>query len=506
MKKIIDNTIKSRTYDVIVIGSGGGSKITRPAANLGLKVAIVDMGRLGGTCLNHGCIPSKMLIHPADLVVESEEASRVDVYFEKPKIDFDKLVARVTKTIDDESDSIKPVYEKHKNIDLYEGKARFIDNHRVSVCLNNPKPENEKNGFANKTSESDVILFGKKIVFCAGAKPMIPSIPGLEGTPYWTYKEALRPVTQPASLIVLGGGYIGSELGHFYGSVGTNVSFILRSEFLRPEDDEIKHQFNKAFSKRFDSYYNSEVTKIEYRLNMFYVTFSFMSRTVEAAATLTSRKEITLVSTNLLVATGVVPNTSDVGIENTTIQLNKQGYVRVDSTLRTAEKHIWSFGDVVGNFKFRHSANFEGDYVFNQMFGKKGSGIDEKNGKPLVYPAMPHAVFTHPQIAAVGPTENSLKSEEIVVGRNFYKHSAMGMALLPKVGFVKLIFDKKSKALLAGHIIGKEAATMIHMVIAYIEMKATINDMKKMIYIHPALPENVRNAVRDAAKKFEGDI
>ena len=255
MKKLSEKTIEKKPYDVIVIGSGGGSKITRPAANLGFKVAIVDMGRLGGTCLNHGCIPSKMFIHPADLVVESEEASRHEVYFEKPKVNFNKLVERVTKTIDEESDSIKPVYEKHPNIDLYEGKASFIDSHNLSIRLNSPEIENDKERSGSEGSKSNIILFGKKIVFCTGAKPMLPSIPGLEGTPYWTYKEALRPTTQPESLIVLGGGYIGSELGHFYGSVGTKVSFLLRSEFLRPEDDEIKYQFNEAFSKRFDSYY-----------------------------------------------------------------------------------------------------------------------------------------------------------------------------------------------------------------------------------------------------------
>ncbi|MBT5953986.1 dihydrolipoyl dehydrogenase [bacterium] len=489
-----------KSYDVIVIGSGGGSKITRPAANLGLKVAIVDMGRLGGTCLNHGCIPSKMFIHPADLVVESEEASRHEVHFEKPKINFNKLVERVTKTIDAESDSIKPVYENHPNIDLYEGKASFIDNHNLSIRLNNSVIGNCISEEGSQDLNSDIILFGKKIVFCTGAKPMLPSIPGLEGTPYWTYKEALRPTAQPESLIVLGGGYIGSELGHFYGSVGTKVSFLLRSEFLRPEDDEIKNQFNDAFSKRFDSYYKSDVKKIEYKLNKFHVTFSFTSMSLEDSKKSKQSQEITLVSEKLLVATGVVPNTIDVGIENTSIQLNNQGYVMVDSNLKTAEEHIWSFGDVVGKFKFRHSANFEGEYVFKQMFG------ETEVGKPLVYPAMPHAVFTHPQIAAIGPTENSLDSEKIVVGRNYYKNSAMGMALLPEVGFVKLIFDKETKALLAGHIIGKEAATMIHMIIAYMDMNATINDMKKMIYIHPALPENVRNAVRDAIKKFEGDI
>ena len=166
-------------FDIIVIGSGGGSKITRPAANLGYNVAIIDNGPLGGTCLNRGCIPSKMLIHPADILTQINQANKFNIKVTKPSIDINTLVSEITAEIKSESESIEPLYEAHKNITLFKNKATFIANKHIRV--------------GDKTITAD------KIFIAAGARPHIPNIPGLKNTPYWTSTEALTYKKIPKS-------------------------------------------------------------------------------------------------------------------------------------------------------------------------------------------------------------------------------------------------------------------------------------------------------------------
>lgn len=453
-------------YDVIVIGSGGGSKITRPVASMGKKVAIIEKGYLGGTCLNHGCIPSKMLIHPAEVADCVRDMEKYQLSVEGDvQVDFPRLVERVTDVIMKDSGSIAPAYEKNPNITLYQDHARFVSNKVIEV--------------------SGQLLTADQIVIAVGAKARIPNISGLEDVPYMTYKEALRNTQQPQSMAVIGGGYIAVELGYFYGSMGTDMTFFVRSQMVTAEDEDVQSAFTEAFQKRFDVKLGLIPSSVSYDGERFHLNYE------EAGETKV------LVVDSLLVAAGVVPCTDDLGLEMTDIKCTENGYIQVDDYMETDVKGVYSFGDVVGRYLFRHSANFEGEYVLETHFmsGDK---------KPIVYPPMPHAIFTNPQIAGVGETEQALKAsgKAYVVGLNWYKNSAMGMALLPETGFVKLLFDRQSLRLLGAHIIGENAATMCHMLIAYMVMGATLNDMLATIYIHPALPEIVRNAARKAAAQL----
>ncbi len=454
-------------YDVIVIGSGGGSKITRPAANLGLKVAIIDKGKLGGTCLNHGCIPSKMLIHSADLMAELEDLDRFNLSLKAlPKPSFSKLIERVNGVIDKESASIEPLYHKHPNIDYYKEFATFVGKKTVQV--------------GSKT------ITGDKIFIATGARPHIPDIKGIENVPYQTYFEALRAKKQPKSLIVVGGGYIATELGYFFGMLGTKVEFVVRSEMLKNEDKEISKAFEASFSKRFIVHKKVKPVSVSYKEGVFRLSCDSPGK----------KKKI-LKAEGLLIATGVMSATRDLGLEKAGVKVDERGFIEVDSKLKTSAKGIYAFGDCIGKHLFRHSANFQGEYLFKTYFqkGKK---------RPIDYPPMPHAVFSNPQIGSVGFTEEALKASKkpYIVGKAFYKNSAMGMALRSEEGFVKLLFDKRSKKLIGAHIIGFDAASLIHMPIAYMNMKASLEDMLKTIYVHPALPEVIRNAARDARGKL----
>jgi len=457
-----------KKYDVIVIGSGGAAKITSPAARLGLKVACIEKTALGGTCLNRGCIPSKMLIHPADVAALLKDAEKFDITINTHfTVDFNKLVSRISNTVDTDSSNIAAGYNKNPNIDYYHTEAKFVSNKVIQID--------------GQEMTADKIFIG------VGARPQIPNIEGLKDTPFMTSTEALRNTKLPKKLIVIGAGYIAVELGHAYGALGTDVHFLVRSQFLRNEDSDIADEFTKVFSKQYNVHIGISPKKIEYKDGEFTVIYEE-----------TDHSQHSMSADALLVATGVVANTDTLSLENTDIELNEKGFVKVNDHLRTTVEGVYSLGDCVGNYMFRHSVNYEGEYLFRTCF------VD-KNNIPIQYPPVPHAIFSRPQVAGVGKTEDQLKDENIdyVVGMNPYRSSAMGMALLSDHGFCKILIDRQTHKILGAHIIGEEASNMIHMLIAFMNKEGTLDDLLKMIYIHPALPEIVRNAARKAKAALE---
>ena len=465
-----------KSYDLIIIGSGGGTKL-RPASALGKKVAIIEKDSLGGTCLNRGCIPSKMLIYPADLITHWKEDK--EHFFisggDEITLDFKALVDRTNALVSKDSKSIEIAYKENENVDFYHGHGRFIGPKVVEV-----------NGET---------ITAPMIYIATGARPMIPPIPGLADTPYMTSTEALKNTEQPKSMIVIGGGYIGVELGHFYGAVGTKVTFIVRGEMISAEDKDIRAVFTKDFSKRYNVEREKTISSVSYEDGVFSVD-TIDKKTGEVS---------TLTSEALLVATGVTHNSDTLELENTNVKTDERGRIIVDDYLETDEPGVYALGDVVGNFYFRHSANFEGEYLFGQHYG-------EKEKAPIDYSPVPHAIFTYPQVAGVGTTEDALIAQGLESGRdysvgiNHYRNSAMGDAMRAEVGFVKLIADKKSRKLLGAHIIGEKASDIVHMLIAYITMGATADQLLEMIYIHPALSENIRNAARKLVIELDAEF
>ena len=455
-------------FDIIIIGSGGGTKIGRPAADLGFKVALIEKEAMGGTCLNRGCIPSKMLIHPADHIHHIRHSKHINVEADpNAKIQFKELIERVTETVDGISESLAPPYEGHPNIELIRGEASFTGNHSISV-----------NGRE---------LTAKRIFIAVGTRPYIPNIQGLEGTPFMTNREALRNTELPKSMIVLGAGYIGCELGHAYSSAGTDVHFMVRSELIRREDREIKAEFKKVFSQNNTLHEGYVPEKVEYDGSAFSVTLKHKDgsqKTLEAEA--------------LLVATGIIPNNDFLGLEKTDIKLDANGFIPVDGQLQSSVPGVYAMGDCNGNYFFRHTVNWEGEFLMRVLF-------EDPSDETINYGAVPHAVFTYPQVAGVGKTEDELINEgsEYVRGFCRYENTAMGMARQSDHGFVKILIGRADKKILGAHIIGDEASDMIHMIIALMYKEGTLDDLLNMIYIHPALPEAVRDAARDAREQLK---
>ena len=429
-----------RTFDLIVIGSGGGANLVSLAYELGYTVALIEEWKLGGTCLNRGCIPSKMLIHPANVSRIIQEAEKFYIKAYQKSINFPQILKRINKTTDTESNDIKEWYqEKRKGLAFYSGHARFISNRIIEV-------QGEK-------------ITAEKIVIATGARSSIPLIPGLKGTPYLTSMEAL----------------------------GSEVHLLVRDRaLLTREDGEISKNFTEAFSRRYQVHFWTVTEKVEYKKKK----FTLYLKDAEG-------KKSKISGDGLLMATGVMPNSDKLGLENTNISVNEKGFIKVNEYLETAVPGVYSLGDVVGNYMFRHSVNFESQFLFQALFGKQR--------KPIQYPPMPHAVFTNPEVGSVGMTEEELQKKNIsyVVGKNEYRKSAMGEARLSsKEEFVKLLFHKQTRKLLGAHILGEEASTMIHQLIYAMTFGATAEDLLKMIYIHPALPEVIKKAAEKASDGF----
>jgi dihydrolipoamide dehydrogenase len=474
-------------FDIITIGSGGGAKVSTPAFNLGYKVAMIEHGfdvrlpddvrasdahkdGLGGTCLNRGCIPSKMLIHPADVVTEIKEAARYDLKVSFDGVDIDKLVTRVTKAVDGDSASIKPGYAKDPRKRWFKDTARFIGTKKLQV---------------GKT-----VMTADNIFLASGAIPQVPPIEGLDSVPYLTSTEALRLRKMPKTLIVIGAGYISVELGHYFGAMGSEVHMMARSKVLRTMDGECRDEFERVFSERYNLHSNVNFKKVTYDESS-----GFTMEYSQGGA------EKTLVAEQLLVVTGVVPATASLNLEATGVELRKGGFVKVDANLRTSCEGIWAFGDCAGNYLFRHCANFEGEYLLEHVIHTlKTTGQVPVEYPPIDYVGMPYAVFSNPQVAGVGLTEEQCQQEgkQYVKGVAKYQNSAMGDARMSDHGFVKLLVEVGTRKILGCHIVGYEASTMIHQVVPLMRLEGKLEDLLYCIYIHPALNEILRNSARKA--------
>lgn len=446
-----------KEFDLIVIGGGAGLNVASGAAERGLKTAIIEKGPLGGTCLNRGCIPSKMIIHSAEVAETIKNSAVFGLKSKLQGLDFKKVTDRANDTVDAESKGIENSLRSGNNPTLFKDKAQFIDK---KIILVNGKR-----------------ITADKIVLAIGARPFIPSITGLDKVPFLTSTEALRQTKLPESMIIIGGGYIGVELGYFYSAMGCRITIIQRGPLLIPrEDRDLANLFTNLWKKKYQIMTDCSILKVEKRRGEIIVY------------TKTGRQSKKLVAEKLLIATGIKPNTDLIDIEKSGVKTTEQGFIKVNKFMETNVKGIWALGDVAGIYFFRHSANLEADYVLNNILSKK---------KAVDYYPLPHAIFTEPQVAGVGFTEQEARksSKDFVVGKYYYKNAGMGQALSEKYGFVKLIVSPKTKEILGCHIIGPHASVLLHEVCVAMKCgKNALDLLRKTVHVHPALSEVVQRA------------
>lgn len=317
-----------------------------------------------------------------------------------------------------------------------------------------------------------------KILIASGTRPRIPKIDGLEGSGFLTSDEALRLKRQPKRLTIIGGGYIAAELAHFYGALGTKINIIQRRNLLLPaEDEEVGAKLTELFSNKYSVFLGYEPKSVSKKANKF---------TVHASNS--SGNTIALESDQLLVAAGRTPNSDTLDLGKTGVEVDKWGFVKVDQYLETTASGIFALGDAVGRYMFKHTANHEAQYAFNNIATDRKISVD--------YTAMPHAIFTAPQIAGVGYTEQQLKADRIGYEKAIYKYidTAMGEAIEDRDGFVKFLVSKSGGKILGCHIIGSHASILIHEVLVAMRLGATIDAIARTVHVHPALSEVVARA------------
>ena len=446
-------------FDFVVVGSGSGLDVASTAVRQGLDVAVVEEGPLGGTCLNRGCIPSKMLIHRADLAEEIRGASAFGIDATIDGVDFAGMVEEVTDEVAEDAASIERGLRASDHHTLFHERGRFVDDRTVEV--------------------GDERIRGETVLVAAGTRPEIPDVDGIDDVSYLTSKEALELQERPDRLVVVGGGYIAAELGHFFGAFGTDVTVVGRRDVLLPDEDpEISETFTEVFGRKYDVHVGHEATAV-----------------LDDGDELTVRAtgpdgDFDVTADELLVAAGRRPNTDTLNVAAAGIETDEQGFVETDEYLQTTADDVWALGDIVGNYLYKHSANHEARYVARNALGRG-------DPQPVDYTAMPHAIFASPQVAGVGRTERELRDadREFAVRTYEYGDTAMGQALKEDDGFVKVLADPEDAAILGCHVVGPEASSIIHeVVVAMTSGSGTVHDVRETIHIHPALNEVVQRA------------
>lgn len=417
---------------------------------------------MGGTCLNRGCIPSKMLLYPADIVALVKEAGKLGINAGVNSIDFKGIMDRMRHTIREDSESQARAVEQDRRITWYKDVGQFVSDYTM------------------KASGSS--FSADRIFIASGARSLIPPIVGLERVAYLTNDTLLDLDRTPESMIIVGGGFIAVEYAHFFSQMGTRVTVVQRSRRLLPEaEPEVSDLMANELARYATVLTGHEAVE---------VMESNGEKKVTVAEKETGRRRIVSAET-LLIAAGRRSNSDLVKPEITGVQTDERGYVRVNEYLETTKPNIWAFGDAIGKYMFKHVANYEAEILWHNVFEHPDHKI-----KPD-YSTIPYAVFSHPEIASVGVTEEQARrlGHDAAIGRADYRDTAKGLAMGEPEGFVKVIVDRKSGRILGGHIIGPHASILIQEIINVMNCsQSDYTSLLRALHIHPALPEVVQNA------------
>ncbi|SDG33829.1 mycothione reductase [Lentzea fradiae] len=450
-----------RHFDLVIIGTGSGNSIPNEAM-ADWRIAILEKGTFGGTCLNVGCIPTKMFVHTADQAAAPHNARKLGVDATLNAVHWPQIRDRIFNRID-------PIAEggrnwranENANVTVYEGTARFLDPHTIDTG----------------TGET---ITADRIVLAAGSRPTVPDIADLDSTGYHTSDSIMRLDELPKSLVIVGSGFIASEFAHVFGSFGVDVTVIARSNLLlRHEDLEIAGRFTEIAAKKWDVRLQRKTTRAEKTATgvRLHLEGPNGAETVEAE--------------QLLIATGRRPNTDLLDAAKAGLDLHPDGRVKVDEFQRTSQDHIFALGDISSDHQLKHVANHEARVVQHNL-------LNPDAPKKSDHRFVPAAVFSSPQIASVGLTEEQAKERGIryVSASQAYASIAYGWAMEDTTGFAKLLADPATGQLLGAHIIGPQASTVIQPLIQAMSFGLDARTMAQGQYwIHPAMPELVENAL-----------
>lgn len=451
-----------KSYDVIVLGAGDvGLGIAFKAVSEGLKIALIDKGNVGGTCVNNGCVPSKTLIYTADRIMETGETSKLGIRTEIIGIDFNSIMERMRSAVTGGRNSIKKAIEESENLDFINREGYFIDERTIKAGA-------EK-------------IRGKKIFIASGSRPSIPPIKGLHTISYLTNESILELEKRPESMIFIGGGYIGLEYAHFFSALSVRVTVVDRNLTLLPfEEPEISELLKREMGRRVELHMGKETVGVRGAGGSCSVFVKDMSTGEE--------KELT--ADVVVVATGRKSNADILKVENAGIETDEADFIKVDEYLRTNKKHIWALGDAIGRAMFTHAGDKEAELAWHNATHRKKIKMD--------FESVPHAVFTYPQIASVGMTEEQArKDHEILVGLAEYSDTVMGEAMVEREGFAKAIVEKGTGRILGFHIIGPHAAMLVQEVVNVVINKSDVKYITGSMHIFPSLSDLITETLNN---------
>ena len=448
-----------KEYGLIVIGSGAGMNVIDSALQRGLKVALIEEGPLGGTCLNRGCIPSKVLVHVADAIREAEQAAKLGVDIKIGKVDFPTIKKRMWDIVLPGRHEIEHGVKQVKDLDMFPVIGSFVGEYTMQVGSETIK--------------------APRIVIASGARAQVPPIPGLDKVKYHTYRTVFDIEHQPESIAILGGGYIGCEFAHFFSAIGTRVTLVGRNPVLLPhEEPETSALVKKRLSAHAEVHTGTDTLGVEGRDGRTAVTIRDPAESGER----------TIEAEQLLVATGVRSNADWLKPELTGVKTDPNGWIQVDQYLQTSKPNIFALGDALGRNMYRHTANYEASVVRTNMFGERKVALDLH--------AVPHAVFTDPQVGMVGMTEEEAKQgRKVLVGVSKYYSTAMGYAYNDEDAFVKVVVEYPAMKILGGTVVGPQAAILVQQIVSLMNSEnQTYAPLARSQIIHPTLSEALASA------------
>ncbi len=451
-------------YDLIVIGTGSAMNIVDPFLRMNPKarVAVIDKDEPGGICLTRGCIPTKILMYSADMVREVERAKEFGVDVEIKRVRFKEIMEHMRKTIYRDIHMIERGLSHSERIDYFRDVASFVAPYTIRV--------------GKRLIKSGMIFL------CTGSKPLIPPIKGLDKVGYLTSRDVIHMEKLPSSMVIVGGGYIAAEYGHFFSAMGSKVTIIGRNPRILPQEEpEVSKLAKRELSEHMRVMTNHEVVEVQKGLK---------GKKVIAVDRATG-KNVAVSAEEVLIAAGRASNSDILHPEKGGIETDERGWIKVNEYLETNMPGVWAFGDANGRYLFKHVANYESKVVYyNAVLGRK---------VPADYHAVPSAVFTYPEIASVGMREKKAVErygkDGVLIGFYQHKNTAKGEAIKAKDWFVKVILKKDDRKILGAHIIGPWASMLIQEVINLMYTREQDPEpIYEGMHIHPSMSEVVERA------------
>jgi mycothione reductase len=441
-------------FDLAVIGSGSGNVVI-PEYRDGRKAVLIELGSFGGTCVNRGCIPSKMFVYTADVAMQVRRASQFGIGAAVDSVHWSAIRDRIMARIKETSDTGCKNRIESAHVTLLEGHARFAGPHELVI-------------------DDDVRIEADQIVIATGGRPSVPEVVTNSGIDFHTSDTIMWLDALPASMVILGGGYVAAEFAHVFSSLGVEIHIVtVAPTLLESLDAEISKRFTAKVADRWNVLLNSSATRVD----------------ASSGGVIVDLSDGTRVSGELLlVATGRQPNTEDLGLGAARIALRDDGQIVVDE-FGLAAPGVWAIGDVSSPFELKHVANAEARTIAYNL-------SHPEDPRPLPHDWVPSAVFSDPQIASVGARSQDLEGRRYVEATQEYSDTAYGWALQDHDGICKLYADPATSTLLGAHILGHQASLLITPLIQAVAHGQRVADLARGQYwIHPALSEVVENAL-----------